>query len=75
MEWSKKPTEEEITYDVLANGIHSELIYLTSAPRGYRTHRGGNVDKERVAIDAHGLQKGVASNLPLSPLPPGQETP
>lgn len=38
-------------------------------------HRGGDVDKEGVAIDTHGLQEGVASNLPLSPLPPRQETP
>ena len=39
------------------------------------THRGGDVDEERVAVDAHGLQEGIASDLPLGPLPPGQEAP
>lgn len=39
------------------------------------THRGWDVDEEGVAVDTHSLQERVASHLPFSPLPPGQETP
>lgn len=47
-----------------------------TTPQGtVRTHRGGDVDEEGVAVDAHRLQEGVASHLPLVPLPPGQESP
>lgn len=48
----------------------------TATPQGkVGTHGGGDVDEEGVAVDAHGLQEGVASHLPFGPLPPGQETP
>lgn len=48
----------------------------TATPQGkVGTHGGGDVDEEGVAVDAHRLQEGVASHLPLGPLPPGQETP
>lgn len=60
----------ESTKDVFGN-----VANPGSARQWNRTHRGGNVDEERVAVDAHRLQKGVASDLPLGPLPPGQETP
>lgn len=48
---------------------------LVNLRRGWGTHRGGDIDEKGVAVDAHSLQEGVASNLPLIPLPPGQETP